>query len=122
MREKTAFKTVDDDCYRALAATTIENPVVTPCSHSEQDWAAAQPLTLASMEQMEYWNLTLEEAVRITLAQSDVIRDLGGTVLRSPSTVETYWNPAVVETNPRFGVDAALAAFDAQLTSSVFGE
>ncbi|BBO35976.1 TolC family protein [Lacipirellula parvula] len=121
VREKATFKAVDDTCYRALA-TKIEYPEVSPCSHNEQDWAAVQPLTLASLGQMEYWNMTLEEAVRITLAQSDVIRDLGGTVLRSPGTVETYWNPAVVETNPRFGVDAALAAFDAQLTSSVFGE
>ena len=55
MRDKTAFKAVDDDCYRALAATKIENPVVTPCSHNEQDWAAVQPLTLASIGQMEYW-------------------------------------------------------------------
>ena len=30
--------------------------------------------------------------------------------------------PAVVETDPRFGIDAALSAFDAQLSASVFGE
>ncbi len=64
----------------------------------------------------------MEEVVQMALAQSKVLRDLGGAVLRSPSSISTYWDPAVQETDPRFGIDAALSAFDAQFSTSVFGE
>jgi outer membrane protein TolC len=123
LRDKHAFKaSCGDDCYTTLA-TQIEYPEVTPCTAiSEDGWAAIEPLTLSSTGELEYWDLTLQEAVQIALAQSRVMRDLGGAVLRSPQAIETQLDPAVVETDPRFGVDAALSAFDAQLTASVFGE
>lgn len=121
LREPQAFKSCGDDCYTAMA-TQVEYPVVQPCSTFDDQWAAAAPVTLATLEQADYWNLTLSEAVQIALAESKVIRDLGGAVLRTPANVETFWDPAVVETDPRFGVEAALSAFDAQLTASAFGE
>jgi outer membrane protein TolC len=79
-------------------------------------------MTLTTPGQTDYWNVTLQETVQIALAESPVIRDLGGAVLRTPANIETQWDPAVVETDPRFGVEAALSAFDAQLTASAFGE
>lgn len=109
------------DCYQQIASE-IEYPVVDQCSAMNPDWASVQPLTLADTTEPEYWDVTLEEAVHICLAQSKVLRDLGGTVLRAPSTVETYWDPAAVETDPRFGIEAALSAFDAQFSTSAFGE
>ncbi|HEX6963668.1 MAG TPA: TolC family protein, partial [Lacipirellula sp.] len=121
LREQSAFKACGDDCYTAMA-TEVEYPVVTPCSTFDEQWAAVEPLTLASTGELNYWNVTLEETVQIALAESKVIRDLGGAVLRTPQNIETHWDPAVIETDPRFGVDAALSAFDAQLTASVFGE
>ena len=66
--------------------------------------------------------MRLEEVVQLALAKSNVIRDLGGAVLRTPSAVETHWDPAIRETDPRYGVDAALSAFDAQFAASAFGE
>ncbi|HEX4148141.1 MAG TPA: TolC family protein, partial [Pirellulales bacterium] len=51
-----------------------------------------------------------------------VMRDLGGTVLRSPSTTRSIHSPGLVETDPRFGVDAALSAFDANVSTSAFWE
>jgi outer membrane protein TolC len=121
LREQSAFKSCGDECYTAIA-TEVEYPVVQPCSTFDDQWAAVSPLTLATPGQTEYWNLTLQEAVQVALAESKVIRDLGGAVLRTPANVETHWDPAVIETDPRFGIDAALSAFDAQLTTSVFGE
>jgi outer membrane protein TolC len=121
LHEQTAFKSCGDECYTALA-TEVEYPVVQPCSTFDDQWAAVQPLTLTSPGEQNYWNVTLEETVQIALAESKVIRDLGGAVLRTPANVETHWDPAAVETDPRFGIDAALSAFDAQLTTSVFGE
>ena len=121
LREPNSFKACDDGCY-ATIATQVEYPDVQQCSAADAGWAAVAPLTLANAQQLEYWDLTLEQTVQIALAQSKVIRDLGGAVLRTPGAVETYWDPAVVETDPRFGVDAALSAFDAELTASAFGE
>ncbi|MCC6493926.1 MAG: TolC family protein [Pirellulales bacterium] len=121
LRQPPPFKSCSDDCY-ATIATQVDYPEVTACSASEDCWSAAEPLTLANMGQFDYWNVSLQEAVQIALTQSQVIRDLGGAVLRTPAQAETFWDPAVVETDPRYGVDAALSAFDAQLTGSVFGE
>ena len=110
-----------DDSYRALA-TQIEYPQVSQCSVADEDWAALEPITLANLDEIEYWDIKLEEVVQLSLSQSKVLRDLGGAILRSPATTETYWDPALQETDPRFGVDAALSAFDAQFSTSVFGE
>jgi hypothetical protein len=121
MRQKTTLATCGDECYSAIA-TQIEYPEVTQCSASDADWAAAAPLTLANPGDLDYWNLSLEETVEIALSQSKVIRDLGGAILRAPVSAETYWDPAVIETDPRFGVEAALSAFDAELSTSAFGE
>ena len=121
LREQTAFKSCGDECYTAMA-TEVEYPVVKPCSTFDDQWAAVSPLTLATPGQTDYWNVTLQEAVQIALAESKVIRDLGGAGLRTPDNIETLWDPAVVATDPRFGVEAALSAFDAQLTASAFGE
>jgi outer membrane protein TolC len=121
LRNQTTFKSCSDDCYRTMA-TEVSYPGVAPCSAVDPEWGAVEPLTLVSAGQMQYWNLTLQEAVQIALAESQVMRDLGGTLLRTPAAIKTHWDPALVDTNPRFGVDAALSAFDAQLTTSVFGE
>lgn len=110
-----------DDCYHDLASE-IEYPQVSQCCAIDSDWASVEPLTLADTSEPDYWDIPLEEVVQTALAQSKVLRDLGGVVLRSPATIETYWDPAVVETDPRFGIEAALSAFDAQFSTSAFGE
>lgn len=119
-RNHSTFKAAPEDCYHAIA-TQVEYPAIEVCSASE-DWAAVEPLSLTSSDQPEYWDLHLENVIQLALAQSKVIRDLGGAVLRSPSTVQTYWDSAIVDTDPRFGVDAALSAFDAQFSASLYGE
>ncbi len=110
-----------DDCYHRIASE-IEYPEVDQCCAIDSDWANVEPLTLADSFEPEYWDVPLEEVVQMALAQSKVLRDLGGAVLRSPSSIATYWDPAMQETDPRFGIDAALSAFDAQFSTSVFGE
>ncbi len=120
LRDENAFKTCGDECYRAMASQ-IEYPAVSQCSATDADWASAEPVTLTSPTDIKYRDMTLQEAVQIALTQSKVIRDLGGSVLRSPAQVETFWDPAAVETDPRFGIDAALSAFDAQLSASAYG-
>jgi len=112
---------VADDSYRTMA-TQIEYPQVQQCSATEEDWAALEPFSLTSTAEPEYWDIHLEEVVQLALSQSKVLRDLGGAVLRSPGSASTYWDAAAQETDPRFGVDAALSAFDAEFSTSVFGE
>ena len=73
-----------------------------------------RPITLANQSATNCRDMTLQEAVQLALQYSQVLRDLGGSVLRSPDTVDTIHSPAIQETDPLFGVEAALSAFDAQ--------
>lgn len=102
--------------YMQTRARQVEYPdVVAPPAPQTLD--TAQPLLLSSGEPPPMRDITLQEAVQIALAQSPVLRDVGGLVLQSPAALQTTFNPAVIETDPRFGVDAALSAFDAQLSA-----
>ena len=62
-----------------------------------------------------YHLMSLEECIYSALQTSPVIRELGGVILRSPEQVATIQGPAIVYTDPRFGEEAALSAFDARL-------
>ncbi|MEN1680670.1 MAG: TolC family protein [Planctomycetota bacterium] len=73
-------------------------------------------------EEASYWQLTLEDAIALTLQQSEVLRDLGATVLLAPSAATTSLDPALVHTDPRFGEEAALSDFDATLAASALWE
>lgn len=80
--------------------------------------ATARPITISEDDLTQYKDLRLEEVVQTALKNSRVLRDIGGQVLRSPTGVHTIHDPSIVETDPRFGVEATLSAFDANLTSS----
>jgi outer membrane protein TolC len=56
--------------------------------------------------------------MQIALTHSTVLRDTGGLLLQSPQNIQTTMNPAIVETDPRFGVEGALSEFDAQLAAT----
>ena len=110
----------DVDSYHAIA-TQIEYPSSNQTS-AASDWGSLEPVSLTSIDNPEYWDIELEHIIQLALSQSKILRDLGGTILQSPSTVQTAWNPALQETDPQFGIDAALSAFDAQFSTSIFGE
>lgn len=57
--------------------------------------------------------MSLDEAIRIALENSPVIRGAGG------QTLGTTFNPAIFATDPNLGPEAALAAYDTQLKSSL---
>jgi len=123
-------------------ATDIEYPDVQQCSLDEVNSAHA-PLTIANSENFDVWDLTLEEVTRITLTNSQVIRQLGGritdggsnisgatpeTLQNNPGGAVTTYDPALVEsgngtgTGNQFsgtGVESALSEFDAILDSSI---
>jgi outer membrane protein TolC len=123
------FKQVDGDLahYKGVA-TEIEYPDVE--SDRLDDVSQAQrPFSLTNTEKKETWDLTLEEAMRIALTNNKVMRSIGGQVqgppdflLRNPELIPTIYDPALSESNPRTGAEAALSAFDAQLSSSLLWE
>lgn len=100
------------------AATAIEYPDVSSPPDSRAAWSSA-PITLASLEEPTYRDVTLEEAIHQALVNSKVIRDIGGMVTRTPAGAATTYDVALRETDPRFGVEAALSEFDAQVAASV---
>jgi outer membrane protein TolC len=128
-------------------ATQQETPDVdqAPLPEVEQSHA---PLTLSNPDYKEIWELSLEEVVSISLANTKLVR--GGQPVRLQNgtlfagtqegnllqlgsrSFASIYNPAVQESNPGFqndgstvdgginnsqqGVEAALSAFDAQLS------
>ncbi len=111
-------------------ATQIEVPDVEPHTLGEVE-GAQRPLSLQNAEPREVWDLSLEEAVQTSLANSKVLKRLGGAIapgaapeflMQNPMLATTVYDPAITESDPRQGVEAALAAFDTQLRSNVFWE
>ncbi|MCA9104741.1 MAG: TolC family protein [Planctomycetales bacterium] len=92
--------------------------------HADDLGAELPPVTLSSWESgsVEFWDLTIEDAIRIGLERSQVFRDLGGVVLSAPSASQTVFDPAITETDPNYGVEGALSAFDAQWSTALFVE
>jgi outer membrane protein TolC len=120
----------DGDLSHYVATVTeLENPDVEQVSLAEVTQARA-PLTLSDSEFNNYRDVTLEECVSIALQNSKVIRNLGsltqftiadGLVARTGSSMTVY-DPAVFESDPQYGVEAALSEFDAQFATNVFWE
>ncbi len=102
-------------------ALEIEYPDVEAASADEVS-GPASPRSIADHATLKYQDIALQEAIQLALEHSRVMIDLGGTVLRSPESVRTTYNPAVQETDPQFGVEGALSAFDANFASSLFLE
>ena len=90
----------EDDC-------TLDDPLYT-----------GPPITLSNFSEVEYVEMTLEECVHRALSNSKVLNKLGGVIVSSPEVARTLLDPALVETNPQTGVEAALSAFDTRFTGS----
>lgn len=112
----------DDDwaSYYRDVATEIEYPNVNQAA--EEDDFALPPRSLWNHEPAEYWDLSLEEAVQLALANNRVMRDLRGRVVQFPEQTSTVYDPAIQETDPRYGIQGALSKFDAQWSTSTFWE
>jgi outer membrane protein TolC len=80
------------------------------------------PEAMIDYQNIQYSPITLSDCITRALRDSEVFRDLGGTLLSQRTGIETVMDPAVVYTDPTFGEDAALSAFDANLASSLIYE
>ncbi len=86
--------------------------------------AAYEPRTLSGARGPDdYWDLTLNQVTQIALANSDVMRDLGARIVNAPTTSassQTVFDPAIQESDPLSGPQAALSAYDAKFTTRLF--
>ena len=99
-------------------ATAIDVPDVNVPSLDDVTHAGP-PLSLSNADHVQIWNLTLEQAMQIGLENSRVMKQLTGGpgFYTSSGGVQTMYDPSIVETDPRYGVEAAISAFDAQFES-----
>ncbi len=102
--------------YYKNAATRVDytDPYV---AEPEEVLATVAPRTIDD-DDPDFREITLQDAIQMALTNSTVLRDLGGLVLQSPNSTRSVFDPAIQELDPRFGVPAALSAFDAQFTGS----
>lgn len=120
-REQPYIPSDNELAYYREQALQIEYPDVQRAGDNAI-LATDAPLTLQNKMPTEFWDMKVEQAVQLALQNSAVLRDLGGLIMSSPQAITTVQDPAIVETDPRFGVDAALSAFDAQWSTTAFFE
>lgn len=106
-----------------VAQLRMSEPAFELCSPPDAELGISpMAIDLSKMSPEDFFSLRLEDAIQMALANSRIMRDLGGTVLRTPNAVNTVNDPAAVFTDPRFGEEAALSEFDATLSASAFFE
>ncbi len=121
-RSKSAsFHGDEDFSHYETVATEIEYPNVLT-TFDETVISSQQPRTIRRQDPVEYEPMTLQQVVQLALANSSILRDLGGTILTRPEAVQTPYGPALRESDPQFGVEAALSAFDAHFSTELFFE
>lgn len=78
-----------------------------------------QPVSVQDLERGECWrDESLSDVMARGLRNSGVLRDIGGVLLRSPEAAMSSVNRQLQQVDPRFGREAALSAFDAQLSAT----
>lgn len=126
------FREDGDLSFYLDKATALEEPDVQSTRLSEVA-NAAPPLTITNPDFDQWWDLTVEECISLTLQNSKVFRNLGqvsrtsdnqtqinDAILRNADSLQTIYTPAILESDPQLGVEAALAEFDAQFTTKFF--
>ncbi len=114
-----AWRDSSDVSYFQNFVTQIEYPDVNaPIAPTVAQ--SPSPLSIENPSELPTFDLTLQDAIRASLQSSEVLRSLGGAVVTAPQGQATQIDPALTELNPQTGTQAALAAFDAQVTSQLF--
>lgn len=91
---------------------------IAPVSYSEGS-VSPPPPRVRDIDNQPRRPLSLDQAVQLALANSTVIRSLGGRVLTMPETVRTTGDVAILRADPHRGSEAALSAFDTQFESGL---
>lgn len=99
--------------------TRIEEPNLQACV-DPQVFETVNPLAIENPAELPALELRLQDAISMALQSSEVLRNLGGTVVSAPQGTQTQIDPALTDLNPLGGTQAALAAFDAVVSSQLF--
>jgi len=78
-----------------------------------------RPLTSKSELPSEFIYISLDETIAFALQDVEVLRSLSANVVQNAQSAVSSLDPALQATDPNFGIHAALAAFDTNLTSSI---
>lgn len=116
---------------KPIRMTTSSSPLAIRASHLDVEYpdlqcetprpdASVTPNTLRDFESLKPQPITLEDAIRMTLERSPVLQKMGGQVVSLPALSPTIYDPALAASDPNLGSEAALSAFDAQFTHSMF--
>ena len=111
-------KTVKNDtCEVDSVAAQLDHPAPPII---EQVSFSPPPVTAQTVqvEDLIYLDHSLGQVLEIALQHSEVFRDIGGVVLRTPDSVKTTLENDLQQTDPQFGMEAALSLFDAELSAS----
>ena len=103
------------------AVDRITRQVERPSVRVHEAAYSTAPVTVrdrVGIENLSYRDLSLDEVLQIAMSNREILRELGGTVVRNPAAALTHLRPSLDNNDPRFSPEAALAAFDAQLTAS----
>jgi hypothetical protein len=115
---RTWQKTVGNDTSDVDRVTLqMDNPAP-PVFHEASHTAPPITADVVSANEMAYIDRNLDEVLRDALQHSNVMRDIGGVILRSPESMRTTFQTEIQEADPRFGMQSALSAFDAQLAAT----
>ncbi len=101
----------------ATYADGVEYPDVNRCGDGVET-ESLPPRSMADGEPADFWDLPLAEVIETALRNSPVLRELGGRILASPEAMTSIYDPAISQSHPRLGEEAALSAFDAQFQYS----
>lgn len=111
-------KTIGNDtCEVDSIMKQVDNPSPPVPSDMFGTTKPVSAMALSEPDKISYQDMSLSSALYTGLSYSKVLRDIGGTILRSPDTVATSVSRQLQQTDPRFGAEAALSAFDAQLAA-----
>ena len=92
--------------YHDDTGLQIEYPEVATCATTPQTISAEQaiaPLVLEDPSTIPTFDMTLEEAIQMAVEQSPVLRRIGGTVVTSPQSTPTIFDPALVSCKSHAG-------------------
>lgn len=115
---RTWQKTVGNDTSDVdRVSSEIDNPAP-PVFHEASYSAAPITAEFVSEANITYIDRSLDDVLREALQHSSVLRDIGGVILRSPDSIRTNLATRIQEADPRYGMEASLSAFDAQLAAT----
>lgn len=100
---------------------TESGDVPLPPLTNELPWSSGFPANVAGVDQLprNAWPLALDEAIHLAFENTTVLRSLGAQILNNPEFTPSAYEPWILSSDPRSGIDAALADFDATLNGRV---